>query len=148
MTPNARFLLTGCQTDQTIGQFARIAIDRKFGIPSAEDNATFGTRRGTFFAETGSTKFAREERSTTGLAHDFSTIVALIHVFAFLAQEGIASIADAYFMIGLEFMAPVTIDTNKGMTSIATNLDLLSFGTVEASCDSSSSCSCHIGNRR
>ena len=58
--------------------------------------------------------------------------MALIHVFAFLAQEGIAPIADPNLMIGLEFMTPVTIDADEGVAHIARYLHLLTLVTVQA----------------
>lgn len=38
-TPDAGFLATGGQADEAIGKTAGIAIDGKFGIPAAQDNA-------------------------------------------------------------------------------------------------------------
>lgn len=130
MTSNARFLLTTRQAYETVTKLAGITVDSKLGISSAQYNATLGTGGGAFFAQAGSAKFARQQVAAT-LAHYFATIMTLFHVFAVFAQEGIAAIADSNLMVGLKFMAPVTIDAYKGMACIAADLHFVDFVTVQ-----------------
>lgn len=130
MASNTRLLLTTRQTYQTIRQLTSIAINRKLGISPAQDNPTLGTGRGTLLTERRSTKFAREQRPAR-LAYHLATIVTLIHVFALLAEEGVAAIADSNLVIGLEFMAPVAVDTNEGVAGIAAYLDFVALVTMK-----------------
>ena len=79
------------------------------------------TSSSTFLAESTSTEFAAQKSGTTG-TNDFATIIALIHFVTGSAVKSIASIADPYFVVGLEFMAPVTMLTDISLAFVTSHL--------------------------
>ena len=121
-TPDARILVRGRQTHKAITQFARVTFHGKFGIPCTQDNPTLATCCGTVRTQSSSTKFTRQQGRAASADH-LPAIIALIHFITLFAIKAIASITNPNFVIGLEFVTPVTIVTNVGGTFITAHLE-------------------------
>ena len=65
------------------------------------------TSRSTILTQPTPTKLTTHQRRTR-ITNHLGTILALIHLVTGTAVEGVAAVADADFVIGLEFVAPVT----------------------------------------
>ena len=89
------------------------------------------TRCCTLLTESNSAELARKQ-GRTGRAHNFGTIVALVHFVTVPTVKSVTAIAHANLMIRLKLMAPVAVLANIRATLVAANLNVGRFcSTVE-----------------
>lgn len=81
-------------------------------------------RRCAVLAKSAAAELARKERRT-GRADDLSAVVALVHLVASAAVEGVAPVANPDFVVGLELVAPVAPVADRRAALVAPDLDVV-----------------------
>ena len=92
---------------------ASVALNRELGVPRAQHDPAPPAGRRAVLAQAAAAELAAHEGGAPA-AHNLGAVLALVHLVAGAAVEGVAAVADADGVVSLVFMAPVTGLTKGG----------------------------------